>query len=274
MSVGFEGSYLGAAAKISPRAILECKICWTPYDPAHGDETRQIQPGTPFIALPDDWKCPNCDGAKEQFMVLEDPSAGLDAEMDARMAEGVERLVAEFHEIYVGKMRDVPFCNAALIVEAVGFQPWRGHFLGVLISPWFMNLILPPDADDDWSALNVGNKEMFVFPSGPYEFIDMSIGRIGGFKGCSLFSPMAEFKTQEEARRVAEAVMTALFDDNHREETDRSASIRRQRETELAPPEEVPVEIEKAPSRRAVLTGDLATGNIGAGDSAKDHMEP
>lgn len=30
---GFEGSYLGANDKISPQAIMECKICWTPYDP-------------------------------------------------------------------------------------------------------------------------------------------------------------------------------------------------------------------------------------------------
>ena len=58
---GFEGSFLGANDKISPRAIMECKICWTPYDPAEGDDTRQVLPGTPFLALPADWKCPNCD---------------------------------------------------------------------------------------------------------------------------------------------------------------------------------------------------------------------
>ena len=56
---GFEGSFLGANDKISARAIMECKICWTPYDPAEGDDTRQIAPGTPFVALPEDWKCPN-----------------------------------------------------------------------------------------------------------------------------------------------------------------------------------------------------------------------
>ncbi|NNK67985.1 MAG: rubredoxin, partial [Rhodobacteraceae bacterium] len=72
---GFEGSYLGAADKISPLAIMECKICWTPYDPAHGDDYRQVEPGTPFLALPDDWSCPNCSAPKEQFLVLEDPGS-------------------------------------------------------------------------------------------------------------------------------------------------------------------------------------------------------
>ena len=50
---GFEGSYLGANDRISDRAIMECKICWTPYDPAEGDDFRQVLPGTPFSALPE-----------------------------------------------------------------------------------------------------------------------------------------------------------------------------------------------------------------------------
>ena len=70
---GFEGSYLGAADKISPAAIMECKICWTPYDPAEGDDYRQVEPGTAFRDLPGDWSCPNCSAPKAQFMVLEDP---------------------------------------------------------------------------------------------------------------------------------------------------------------------------------------------------------
>ena len=45
---GFEGSFLGAQDKISKEAIMECKICWTPYDPAEGDDYRQIDPGTAF----------------------------------------------------------------------------------------------------------------------------------------------------------------------------------------------------------------------------------
>jgi rubredoxin len=42
------------------------------YDPSEGDPVWQIEPGTPFSALPDHWCCPNCDGAAEQFMVLND----------------------------------------------------------------------------------------------------------------------------------------------------------------------------------------------------------
>ncbi|MCB6182384.1 rubredoxin [Leeia sp. TBRC 13508] len=66
---GFEGSYLGKEERISDESTMECKICWWVYDPSVGDDVWQIPAGTPFSALPDHWKCPNCDGAKDQFMV-------------------------------------------------------------------------------------------------------------------------------------------------------------------------------------------------------------
>ncbi|WP_334157878.1 rubredoxin [Oryzomicrobium sp.] len=66
----FEGSYLGNDARLAPDTKLECGICWHVYDPAAGDPVWQIPPGTPFAALPDHWRCPECDAAKTQFMVL------------------------------------------------------------------------------------------------------------------------------------------------------------------------------------------------------------
>lgn len=68
----FEGSYLGDAGRLDAGARLECKICWYVYDPVVGDPVWQVPPGTAFADLPAHWCCPNCDGAKEQFMVLDD----------------------------------------------------------------------------------------------------------------------------------------------------------------------------------------------------------
>lgn len=51
---------------------LECKICWHVYDPAEGDSYWQIPPDTPFAELPDFWRCPNCDGDKQGFLVLDE----------------------------------------------------------------------------------------------------------------------------------------------------------------------------------------------------------
>ena len=69
---GFEGSYLGDGARIAADTRLECKICWHVYDPAEGCALWQVPPGTPFHALPGHWRCPECDGDRDQFMVIDD----------------------------------------------------------------------------------------------------------------------------------------------------------------------------------------------------------
>ena len=260
--MSFEGSYLGANDRISEQAIMECKICWTPYEPAEGDDTRQVEPGTPFAALPEDWSCPNCSAPKEQFMVLEDPSAADLLEAN-RIAAVTARLVADFREVYHAKMRDVPIVNKTLQVEAVGFTRHGDHLLGVLVSPWFMNLVLLPDAGQDWSGLVAGDKEVISFPSGDYEFIHNTRELTGGYKACSLFSPMHEFTRQKDATDVARAVMQALFQEEHRADTDRAADIRASREEALAAAEEAvradaEAETDAEPSRRAVITGGLS----------------
>ncbi len=66
------GSFGGDTSKLEDHTRLECKICWHVYDPAEGCEYWQVPPGTPFAALPEHWSCPECDGQKQDFMVLED----------------------------------------------------------------------------------------------------------------------------------------------------------------------------------------------------------
>ena len=50
---------------------MECRICWHVYDPALGDELRQVAAGTPFAAVPDDWRCPACDAGKDAYLRYE-----------------------------------------------------------------------------------------------------------------------------------------------------------------------------------------------------------
>ncbi len=58
--------------RLHDNSRLECRICWYVYDPAQGDEVDQIPPGTPFSALPDHWRCPQCDAEMSKFLVLDD----------------------------------------------------------------------------------------------------------------------------------------------------------------------------------------------------------
>ncbi|MEF8832666.1 MAG: rubredoxin [Candidatus Thermoplasmatota archaeon] len=49
-----------------------CTVCGYIYDEEKGDETNDIEPGTKFEELPDDWVCPVCGAPKEDFEKIED----------------------------------------------------------------------------------------------------------------------------------------------------------------------------------------------------------
>ncbi|MBN1163953.1 MAG: rubredoxin [Candidatus Krumholzibacteriota bacterium] len=45
----------------------KCLVCGYIYDPVEGDPDGDVDPGTPFEDLPDDWVCPDCGAGKEEF---------------------------------------------------------------------------------------------------------------------------------------------------------------------------------------------------------------
>ena len=49
----------------------ECTVCGYIYDPAVGDPDSGIEPGTAFEDIPEDWVCPTCGVAKDQFEPVE-----------------------------------------------------------------------------------------------------------------------------------------------------------------------------------------------------------
>jgi [NiFe] hydrogenase assembly HybE family chaperone len=124
------------------------------------------------------------------------------------LCEGLESV---FRRIQRERMQGLPILNPELRVKAVGFRVWQGRCLGVLITPWFMNLMLLPSEGDDWQKLQVGDKRIHRLPAGPYEFILGEELEIGRYQVCSLFSPVFEFSDQETAEATAEAAMQALM---------------------------------------------------------------
>ncbi|HCF29046.1 MAG TPA: rubredoxin [Cyanobacteria bacterium UBA11049] len=44
-----------------------CTVCGYTYDPEAGDPDSGIEPGTPFENIPEDWICPVCGAAKDDF---------------------------------------------------------------------------------------------------------------------------------------------------------------------------------------------------------------
>jgi len=65
-------SYIEEKKEAMPKMDkYKCSVCGWIYDPELGDQDGGIPPGTPFEKLPDDWICPVCGAAKDQFEKME-----------------------------------------------------------------------------------------------------------------------------------------------------------------------------------------------------------
>jgi len=119
------------------------------------------------------------------------------------IADFAARLEDHFRDIHRRVMADAPICNPALDVACVGFCAWGDQKLGVLVTPWFMNLVLAPAS----SAA-----QAVAFPCGAIEFRPSDLSGLGPVAMCSLFSPMQDFVDQEAAVATAQAALHGILD--------------------------------------------------------------
>lgn len=129
--------------------------------------------------------------------LLPDPSARLDA---------AYRAIAR-------RMEGLNFVNPAIEVEAVGFAPWQAHWLGVMVTPWFINLMLLPRDAAAWSSLPQGQTLRYQFPAGAYDFISSRDDAVGEYQMCSLISPVLHVPDHATAREIARLARDALLDE-------------------------------------------------------------
>ena len=122
-----------------------------------------------------------------------------------------EAVEATFFRIQQEQMADVPILNPALQVEAVDFQRWQGHWLGVIVTPWCMNLLMVPASQENWESVGTNKRRFVHFPRGDFAFLGSESAELGEYQSCSLFSPMANFPNQTEAVLTARASLLGLL---------------------------------------------------------------
>jgi [NiFe] hydrogenase assembly HybE family chaperone len=161
-------------------------------------------------------------------------AAALDVDAVARC------LTEVFARIERERMQGLPILHPDLSVEVVGARAWHGDWLGVLITPWCMNLILVPGPESRHVPGSTGTELTLSLPAGRFGFIASFEDDIGPFGACSLFSPMNDFLDQAGAVATARAVMSELLDP--------------------APPASEPAAVDAGPgiSRRELLRGQFA----------------
>lgn len=183
----------------------ECGVCWYAYEPSVGDDVWQVPPGTPFEELPAHWRCPRCDGERERFLAVSPPAEEVDPAGEVVVAY---QRVAE-------RMRGLPVFNERLVVESTRFQrleakPFGSSWLGVVVTPWFMNAVLVPAEPASRERIAIGTRYPVALPAGEFEFLGAAPEELSPLLTCSLFSPMGQFLDAAAAREVAEAALKEL----------------------------------------------------------------
>lgn len=164
-----------------------------------------------------------------------------------------EKLEKVFQDIADTRMAGLPICNEAMRVRAVGFREWQEHWVGVLITPWTISLVLMPGDKAPLKTLGADEKMTWEFPSGKYEFMGLNEPALGTCQICSLISPVSDIARHEDAVSIAEQVMEALFSDEKSDQA-RDAEFKVKLEAARLSGEPMPMK-EKTLSRRDFLRG-------------------
>lgn len=128
--------------------------------------------------------------------------------MPETLAARVAALEAAFRHIAAERMAGVPVLHPGLQVQAVGFaDTGDGAAVGVLVTPWFMNLVrLPENAQ----PLPLGVSAERELGGHRFDFMGAFEERCGAFETCSLFSPMFEFADHAAATATARELLALL----------------------------------------------------------------
>ena len=116
-------------------------------------------------------------------------------------------LVAFHRRVQEERMAGVALLNPVLMVAAIGFHDHPLGRLGILLTPWCMNLVLRPL--DDCAA--PGTERERTLSAGHVTFLGYSVEPLGGYEAASLLTTMEELEDQPTACAVAEAALAALL---------------------------------------------------------------
>ena len=112
-------------------------------------------------------------------------------------------LAGVYREIGERAMRDLPIFNDKLGVEAVGFRRFNGAIVGIMVTPWFMNVIASLD-EEAFPAREPGSTLQISFPAGEIELAVSDVAAAGRIEP-RRHEPAADGELFEQRLRHVEA---------------------------------------------------------------------
>jgi [NiFe] hydrogenase assembly HybE family chaperone len=135
---------------------------------------------------------------------------GAKSQPRAVLAERLSALELAFNAIAEQRMAGVAVMHPRVHVQADPFVLLDAQMaLGVLITPWFMNLLRLPLTRSD--ERRVGAQATHHIGAHVIEFTSAFEAAIGAFECCSVYSPLTQFEDHAAVHATAQALMRALL---------------------------------------------------------------
>lgn len=143
---------------------------------------------------------------------VDDPSAVADCSVSKETLGFADSsgawLEAAFTHVAHNDMQTLPFYRAAIPVKTCGFTLFEQQWIGCLLTPWTLSLLVLPGPDQVWSQCTTGDRLALQLPCGNVTFIVSDIADASGqnhqYLSCSLMSPIDPHMTAQQALTLAE----------------------------------------------------------------------
>lgn len=123
--------------------------------------------------------------------------AGFDSS-PAPLLENTFRSIAE------KQMTHLPFYLPGIPVKACGFTLFEGQWIGAMLTPWMMELMVLPGPGQEWPRRKLAERMALSLPQGDMAFRVGELTPELHYLACSLMSPLDSHLGAEQAVQLAE----------------------------------------------------------------------
>ncbi|EMX8369052.1 hydrogenase-2 assembly chaperone [Yersinia enterocolitica] len=116
-----------------------------------------------------------------------------------------------FGQVAADEMRGLPFYRDHIPLRACGFQLFEQQWIGALLTPWMLSLVVLPGPQQSWQRRAVGERLMLALPCGTIGFTVSEIAGCGQYLSRSLMSPLDTSLSAERALQLAEQSARMAF---------------------------------------------------------------
>ena len=108
-------------------------------------------------------------------------------------------------------MRDLPVYNDKIAIDGIGFRKFdQDTLLGVVLTPWFMNLVLLAFVTEPMCLAQIGRSAIVALPAGERTFVIGGDEVVGLYRAYSLHSPVLNFTLPGQALAEARRSLALL----------------------------------------------------------------